>query len=96
MKKRTVAEKIQEDLKTVQAIEKLREMGHVVENPHPEHRYHFRVDNLFDFFHPRGQWHDLATGERGNKPMDQIAFFIHNRLEQSCTEKESQASFLSQ
>jgi hypothetical protein len=96
MKKRTAAEKVQEDMVTVEAIVKLREMGHTVENPHPEHRYHFRVDNSFDFFHPRGQWHDLSTNERGNKPMRQMAFFIHHRLEAACTDEQSQASFSSQ
>lgn len=43
--------------------------------------YHFRVEGCFDFWLPHGKWHDLKTGERGQKPLDQLAFFIPRRLD---------------
>lgn len=58
-------------------VEKLRELGHEV---HAFSEYHFRVDDVFDFWYPRGRWHDLVTGERGQKPLSQMHFFVHNRL----------------
>jgi hypothetical protein len=60
------------------AVEKLREMGHEV---YAFSDHHFRVDGVFDFWYPRGMWHDIVTGERGNKPLEQMPFFVHNRLE---------------
>lgn len=73
--------------------DKLRELGHGV---YAFSEYHYRIDDSFDFWYPRGQWHDLATGERGNKPLDQMHFFVHNRLtdrkERQCNENASPAS----
>jgi len=56
---------------------KLRKMGFHV---HQFTEYHFRVNDEFDYYLPRGKWHDLLTGERGRKPLDQIPFFVKQRL----------------
>jgi hypothetical protein len=58
-------------------IEKLREMGHLVFKVTQDH---YRVDGRFDFWYPRGIWHDLETHERGKKPLEQMHFFVHRRL----------------
>jgi hypothetical protein len=57
--------------------EKLRELGHEVRQ---FTEYHYRVDGVFDFWYPRGRWHDLVTGDRGQKPIAQMHFFVHERL----------------
>lgn len=66
--------------------EKLREMGFEVKQLSP---YHFRVNGEFDFWLPRGKWHDLVLGDRGRKPLDQISFFVKERL--TCCERKSKA-----
>ena len=47
--------------------------------------YHIRVDSEFDFWPtPRRRnwkWWDRFTGDRGEKLGEQMAFFIHNRIE---------------
>lgn len=68
-------------------VETLRNMGFRVLELTP---YHFRVNDEFDFYLPRGKWHDLITGERGKKPLDQIPFFIKERL--SWTERTSKVA----
>lgn len=60
--------------------EKLRELGFEV---HSFTSYHFRVEGQFDFWLPRGRWHDLVLGDRGSKPLDQIPFFVKARLDES-------------
>ena len=66
---------------------KLRELGHEVLQ---FSEYHFRVDEVFDYWLPRGKWWDRVTGERESirfrKPLDQLAFFIHERLVNPPTE----------
>ena len=60
----------------------LRKMGFTV---HAFSEYHFRVNDVFDFWLPRGKWHDLVTGDRGRKPLDQIPHFVARRLrERKC------------
>lgn len=59
--------------------EKLRKMGLDVR---AFTTYHFRVEGQIDFWLPRGRWHDLVLGDRGQKPLDQIPYFIKARLEQ--------------
>lgn len=57
--------------------DQLRQMGFRVKQ---YNEYHFRVNGEFDFWLPRGKWHDLITGDRGRKPIEQIHFFIKERL----------------
>lgn len=58
-------------------VQKLLEMGLEVQQLAP---YHFRVEHRIDFWLPRGQWHELGTNQRGQKPLDQLAYFIARRL----------------
>lgn len=64
----------------MEPIVTLREMGFRV---HQFTEYHFLVNGQFDFWLPRGKWHDRKTGERGRKPLDQIPFFVASRLERN-------------
>jgi hypothetical protein len=70
-------------------VERLRELGHEVRQ---FTEYHYRVDGVFDFWYPRGRWHDLVTLERGQKPVEQMHFFVHERL--SGTARELKESFI--
>jgi len=56
--------------------DELRKMGYKVQK---FTEWHFRV-SWMEFWLPRGKWHDMRTGDRGQKPLDQIPFFIHRRL----------------
>lgn len=62
--------------------EQLRKKGHSVEQ---FSTYHFLVGGRIEFWLPRGKWHDRETGERGQKPLDQLALFISRRLEEPCS-----------
>jgi hypothetical protein len=59
-------------------VTQLREMGYIVEQ---FNEYHFRVEHCFEFWLPHGRWHDMDSGERGKKPLEQIPFFVSHRLE---------------
>jgi hypothetical protein len=58
-------------------VEQIRALGYAVREFTP---WHFRVADCIDFWLPRGKWHDLRTGERGHKPLDQIPYLITQRL----------------
>jgi len=70
---------------------KLREMGHNVEQ---FTECHFRVADQIDFWLPRGKWHDLVTNERGQKPLDQIPFWIDQRLRSRTPEQLEKQQFI--
>lgn len=70
-------------------VERIRAMGFEVRQFSP---YHFRVEEVFEFWLPRGKWHDMRTGERGQKPLDQIPFFVKRRLEDAEDSTPSQTS----
>ena len=57
--------------------EKLRKMGYEVVQ---FSEYHFRVEDVFDFWLPRGKWHYRTTDTRGKKPLDQIPFLVESML----------------
>ena len=48
--------------------------------------YHVRVNGVFDFWFPRGYWHDRYTGERGKTPVLHMAKFIKKRFTTSAPE----------
>lgn len=58
-------------------VEQLRQLGYEVKQ---FSEYHFRVNERIDFWLPRGKWHDLLTGERGRKPLDQLQFLMEQKL----------------
>lgn len=73
-------------------VEILREWGFEV---HEFTSWHFRVNGEFDFYLPRGKWHDLVLGDRGTKPLDQIPYFVKTRLEgrKACKERQLHQDF---
>lgn len=66
----------------------LREWGYDVVQFTP---WHFRVEGRLDFWLPRGKWYDFATHEKGQKPLDQIAFFFRARLGAPMTNSDEQS-----
>jgi hypothetical protein len=61
------------------AAEKLRALGH---EPLQQSEWQFLVDGVMHYTLPHGKWFDLVTGERGQKPVGQLHFFVHRRLEE--------------
>ena len=43
---------------------------------------HFRVDKEIDYWLPNGRWYDRVMRDRGQKPLDQLPYFIKSRFEQ--------------
>jgi len=58
--------------------EELRKMGFSVRQ---FNECHFRVDNEIDYWLPRGKWYDRVMKDRGQKPLDQLPYFIKRRLD---------------
>lgn len=58
---------------------KLRELGFTVVQ---FSTWHFRVNDQIDFWLPRGKWYDRVVGDRGQKPLDQLHFFVVARLKE--------------
>jgi len=59
--------------------DRLREMGFKVKQ---FNECHFRVNDEIDYWLPRGKWYDRLMRDRGQKPLDQLPYFIQRRLKQ--------------
>jgi len=72
----------------VRLADEIRALGYSVDE------FVLRVNGVLDIYLPSGKWHDMRTGERGRKPLNQLIPFIEFKLQnlkgQLCEQKEKQ------
>ena len=72
-------------------IERFRALGYTVEQFTV---WHYRVNDQIDFWYPKGRWHDLITGERGKKPLDQMHSWIDTRIKSRTPQQIDKNNFI--